>query len=65
MALMTGDVASFPPHLRELRTNLAQFVNDRIPPSESAMLDHQLSRDRWTPLPLIDQLKVSPCMCVK
>ena len=59
MALMTGDAASFPPRLRELRKSLADFMRERIVPSEREVLDHQLSDDRWTPLPLIEQLKVS------
>lgn len=64
MALMTGDTASFPPRLRELRKSLADFMRERIVPSEREVLDHQLSDDRWIPLPLIEQLKVSCSVCV-
>ena len=59
MALITGDAASFPPRLRELRKSLVDFIGEHIVPNERAVLDHQLSGDRWTPLPLIGQMKVS------
>ena len=61
MALMTGDTASFPPRLREMRESLAKFTRDHILSNERAVLDHQLSGDRWTPLPLMEQLKVTSC----
>ena len=59
MGLMTGDVESFPPLLSELREKLAEFMRDHVFPNEKAVLDHQLSSDRWTPLPLIEELKVT------
>ena len=63
MALITGDAASFPPRLRELRKSLVDFIGEHIVPNERAVLDHQLSGDRWTPLPLIEQMKVSSPLC--
>ena len=58
MALMTGDVASFPPRLQKMREEVVEFMTERVLPREREVLDHQLSADRWTPLPLIDKLKV-------
>ena len=57
-ALMTGDVASFPPRLREMREGLIEFMRECVVPNERAVLDHHLSHDRWTPLPLIEEMKV-------
>ena len=59
IALMTGDTDSFPPQLREIREKLAQFMQELVLPSEKEVFDHQLSTERWTPLPLIEELKVS------
>ena len=64
MALITGDTASFPPRLSELRKSLVDFIGEHIVPNERAVLDHQLSSDRWTPLPLMEQMKVSAHLCV-
>lgn len=58
MALMTGDTESFPPHLQEVRQKLTEFMEECVLPNERAVLDHQLSSERWTPLPLIEELKV-------
>ena len=58
MALMTGDVASFPPRLQKMREEVVGFMTERVLPREREVLDHQLSADRWTPVPLIDELKV-------
>ena len=58
VGLMTGDTESFPPHLREVRKKLTQFMEEHVLPNEKAVLDHQLSSERWTPLPLIEELKV-------
>ena len=55
---MTGDVDSFPPILYDLRQKLSEFMRERVLPNEKAVLDHQLTEDRWTPLPLIEHLKV-------
>ena len=59
MALMTGDAASFPPRLRGLRESLSDFMEEYIVPNERAVLEHQQSDDRWTPLPLMEKMKVS------
>ena len=64
MALITGDTASFPPRLSELRKSLADFIGEHIVPNERAVLDHQLSSDRWTPLALMEQMKVSSDLCL-
>ena len=58
MALMTGDFGSFPPPLSDLREKLAEFMRERVFPNEEAVLDHQLSSNKWTPSPLIKELKV-------
>ena len=59
MALMTGDTESFPPRLRAIREDLAVFMAEHVFPNEKKVADHQLSPERWTPLPLIEKLKVS------
>lgn len=59
IALMTGDVESFPPRLFELREKLTEFMRDCVLPKEKDVLDHQMSSDRWTPLPFIEELKVN------
>lgn len=58
MALMTGDAGSFPPHLQEVRQKLTEFMEEYVFPNEKTVLDHQLSSERWTPLPLVEELKV-------
>ena len=58
MALMTGDVGLFPSRLKELRKELLGFMEEHVLPQEAAVLAHQLSEDKWTPLPIIEELKV-------
>ena len=59
MALMTGDMESFPPRFRAIREKLAVFMVEHVFPHETEVADHQLSPERWTPPPLIEKLKVS------
>lgn len=56
--LITSHVSSFPPHLRELREKLMAFMKEKVLPLEPILSTHQLSPDRWTPHPKIEELKV-------
>ena len=58
LALMTRDFANFPPRLKELRTRILDFMEEFVYPAERTLVDHQTSHDRWTPHPLIEEMKV-------
>ena len=58
VAVMTGDVPSYPSRLAEVREMLLAFMEERVLPVEETVLAHQLSGDRWTSLPIIEELKV-------
>ena len=58
MALITGNVANFPPRLKEIRKKLMDFMEEEVYPAERTLEDHQMSPDRWKPHPLIEELKV-------
>lgn len=57
IALMTGDVSSFPQPLRELREKLLVFMKEKILPLEHTLASHQLSSGRWNPHPKTEELK--------
>ena len=58
ISLVTSDVSSFPPHLRELQERIQSFVEEHVLPLEDTFCEHQSSPDRWTPLPVVEDLKV-------
>ncbi|KAM9622227.1 acyl-CoA dehydrogenase family member 10 isoform 2-T2 [Trichechus inunguis] len=45
--------------VRELYHRLKQFIEQRVYPVEQELRSHQASADRWTPSPLIEDLKVA------
>jgi len=58
IGLVMSDVSSFPPRLRELREKILSFMVEHILPLEDTFYEHQNSQDRWTPLPVVEELKV-------
>jgi hypothetical protein len=60
-ALITGDVSNFPARLRSAREELLEFMEREVYPAERRLMDHQMSRDRWTPHPLVEDMKVGAC----
>ena len=58
ISLLMCDIASFPLHLRELRERLLSFMEEHVFPLEATFWEHQTSRHRWTPLPVMEELKV-------
>lgn len=58
IALMTGDVANFPPRLRDICSKLLDFMEEVVYPAERTLMDHQMSHDRWKPHPIVEDMKV-------
>lgn len=48
-----------PPRVRKLYDQLLQFIEQKVYPLEPELQRHQASADRWSPSPLIEDLKVS------
>jgi hypothetical protein len=46
------------PRVRELYDRLQRFMEQRVYPIEPELQRHQASADRWSPSPLIEDLKV-------
>ncbi|XP_054852904.1 acyl-CoA dehydrogenase family member 10 [Eublepharis macularius] len=46
-----------PSRVRELHHKLEKFMDAHIYPAEQVLRDHQASQSRWTPHPLIEELK--------
>ena len=57
-ALMMSDADNFPARLKEVRERLLDFMEREVYPAERKLMDHQMSPDRWTPHPLVEDLKV-------
>lgn len=49
------------PPVQELYRHLQEFMKKHIYPLEQQLRDHQVSEDRWSPHPAMEQLKV-PCL---
>lgn len=47
------------PRVRKLYDRLLQFMEQNVYPLEPELQRHQASADRWSPSPLIEDLKVS------
>lgn len=47
------------PRVRKLYDQLLQFMKVNVYPAEKELQRHQASADRWSPSPLIEELKVS------
>lgn len=47
------------PRVRKLHDQLLQFIEQKVYPLEPELQRHQASADRWSPSPLIEDLKVS------
>lgn len=47
------------PHVRKLYDRLLEFMKQNVYPLEPELQRHQASADRWSPSPLIEDLKVS------
>lgn len=47
------------PRVRKLYDRLLQFMKENVYPLEPELQRHQASADRWSPSPLIEDLKVS------
>ena len=58
VALLLGDVLSYPSKLKAIREQIIRFMNDHIFPNEDTLNDHASSSDKWRPHPLIQELKV-------
>ena len=58
ISLLMSDIASFPLHLQELRERLLSFMEEHVFPLEATFWEHQTSQHRWTPLPVMEELKV-------
>lgn len=44
---------------QDLYGRLRRFMDAHVYPAEQALRDHQVSQTRWTPHPLVEELKVS------
>ena len=47
-----------PPRVRELYQRLKEFMERHVYPAEPELQRHQASAERWTPSPLVEDLKV-------
>ena len=47
----------YSPRVQELRGKLIAFMDEHIYPNESAYYKHTRSDKRWTPVPVIEELK--------
>lgn len=47
------------PPVRELYQRLGQFMERHVYPAEPELRSHQASAERWTPSPLVEELKVT------
>ena len=47
-----------PPRVRELYQQLKEFMEQHVYPAEPELQRHQVSAERWTPSPLVEDLKV-------
>lgn len=47
-----------PPRVRELYQQLKEFMERHVYPAELELQRHQVSAERWTPSPLVEDLKV-------
>ena len=47
-----------PPQVRELYKRLKEFMERHVYPAEPELQRHQASAERWTPSPLVEDLKV-------
>ncbi|KAH0625627.1 hypothetical protein JD844_015217 [Phrynosoma platyrhinos] len=54
-----------PKQVQELHHKLKQFLDAHIYPAEQLLRNHQASPERWTPHPLLEELKASPIPSVK
>lgn len=50
-------VEGLSPRVQQLRTDLLTFMEQYVYPSESAFEEHAAGTDRWTVLPLMEELK--------
>uniref|UniRef100_A0A7M4F649 Acyl-CoA dehydrogenase family member 10 n=1 Tax=Crocodylus porosus TaxID=8502 RepID=A0A7M4F649_CROPO len=46
---------------QDLYRRLRRFMDAHIYPAEQALRDHQVSQTRWTPHPLVEELKIFNC----
>ncbi|XP_077164824.1 acyl-CoA dehydrogenase family member 10 isoform X2 [Paroedura picta] len=46
-----------PGHVQELYRKLERFMNGHVYPAEQTLRDHQAAQSRWTPHPLMEELK--------
>ena len=58
ISLLMSDVASFPLRLQELRERLLSFMEEHVFPLEATFWEHQTSQQQWTPLRVMEELKV-------
>uniref|UniRef100_A0A8C4LYE5 Acyl-CoA dehydrogenase family member 10 n=1 Tax=Equus asinus TaxID=9793 RepID=A0A8C4LYE5_EQUAS len=49
------------PPVRELYQRLKQFMERHVYPAEPELRSHQASSERWTPSPLVEELKIFNC----
>ncbi|XP_036382649.1 acyl-CoA dehydrogenase family member 10-like isoform X1 [Megalops cyprinoides] len=49
--------AGLPPRAQELQLLLGRFIKEHVLPAEQQLRDHQASAQRWTPHPLMEELK--------
>lgn len=52
--------AGLPPRVQHLHLLLENFLLEHILPVEQRLRDHQASPQRWSPPPIIEELKVTP-----
>ena len=63
--MVTGDYASFPPRLRELRHRLLSFMEEHVLPAEGLLGGEEAKgNQRWMPRPLMEELKVRDMVLV-
>ncbi|KAG9333381.1 hypothetical protein JZ751_012741 [Albula glossodonta] len=55
--LLIASPEGLPPRVREMRLQLQSFLQEHILPAEQTLRDHQASPQRWSPHPLLEELK--------
>ena len=62
MIFFTGglpiNLNSLPSRVQQMHKQLTEFIDQNVFPNEAEFNRHQSSEDRWTPHPMVEQIKV-------
>ncbi|XP_033126637.1 acyl-CoA dehydrogenase family member 10-like [Anneissia japonica] len=56
--LLPITISALPMRVQNLHQQVKDFINLYIVPSEKELVSHQMSQERWTPHPLLEELKI-------